>query len=193
MFSAHVTELTCLSPKIETTLQPQAITRESSQGKYVSIFELFSDYPLCSSSSIKFRAFVCVIFWFVSYIGTKSNLVVVLLCSVWIAKLSPFFNFCMFFILLLCENFVTVDDSRFLAVPLRRSLRFGSSTVSVKSSRGNKFQQETHVKCYYAFLYQQQHQGKGNDEGSSSYWSELSSDSWFKGCDWLLRIFGSPV
>ena len=42
------------------------------------------------------------------------------------------FNFCMFFfILVLCENFATVDDSRFLAVPLRRSLRFGSSIVSV--------------------------------------------------------------
>lgn len=86
-----------------------------------------------------------------------------------LSELQSFQFLYAFFILVLCENFATVDDSRFLAVPLRRSLRFGSSTVSVKSSRSNKFQQETHVKCYYAFLYQQQHQGKGNDEGSSSY------------------------
>lgn len=49
-----------------------------------------------------------------------------------LSELQSFQFLYVFFILVLCENFVTVDDSRFLAVPLRRSLRFGSSTVSVR-------------------------------------------------------------
>lgn len=88
--------------------------------KYVSIFELFAVLSLCSSS-VKFRAL-------------GQNQTSLLFFSV-LSELQSchLFQFLyVFFLYFSCVKILWLfDDSRFLAVPLRRSLRFGSSIVSV--------------------------------------------------------------